>query len=71
MNTGFFDIIFKSGYNKAMKEKNELMFEFAKWICSSMYFYNTEIGAWVGLYSDDEITDEEIFKIFISEKERN
>jgi hypothetical protein len=71
MNTGLFDIIFKSGYNKAMKENNELIFEFARWICSSMYYYNSEISAWVNLYSDFEITDQEIFNLFMSEKEKN
>lgn len=68
MNTGIFDIIFKSGYNKGIKKNKEEIFEFAKWLANTMYYYNTGIKAWIELDSDLEITDDEIYNLFLENK---
>ena len=68
MNTGVLDIIFKSGYNKAMKENDKLIFEFAKWLGDTMYYFNRETNTWDALDSDLELTDQEIYNLFLTDK---
>jgi hypothetical protein len=62
-----FDIIHNLGYHKGITKSKELAIDFSKWLNGTYYFFNSDKGKWVHLVKETEVTDDELFDLYLND----
>lgn len=62
-----FDIIHDLGYHKGAKDKKENAINFSKWLGTTYFYFNSDKGKWVHLIKETELTDDELFDLYLEE----
>jgi len=53
------------GSAKLFPVSKKIMFNFVKWVANTGYYFDTESLKWLNVFDESELTDVEIFKIFL------
>lgn len=67
MLEGTFDLIHSSGYNKGLKKVKDNAINFSKWLGTTYFYFNSDKGKWVHLIKETELTDDELFDLYLEE----
>ena len=60
-------LIHSSGYNKGLKKSKEDAINFSKWLGDTYFYFNSDKGKWVHLIKETEVTDDELFDLYLEE----
>jgi hypothetical protein len=67
MLEGTFNLIHSSGYNKGLKKVKDNAINFSKWLGATYFYFNSDKGKWVHLIKETEVTDDELFDLYLEE----
>ena len=62
-------LIHSSGYNKGLKKSKEDAINFSKWLGKTYFYFHSDKGKWVHLIKETELTDDELFDMYLDDKE--
>lgn len=62
-----FDIIHNLGYHKGIKKSKDVAINFSKWLGKTYFYFHSDKGKWVHLIKETEVTDDELFDLYLEE----